>query len=181
MGCGNGRLYQAFQDKNVEYVGVDQSKKLISFGKERFPQAKFIVANACDLSFKEQEFNSIFSIAFLHHLPFKKIRLKILKDCYSFLKPNGFMVCTVWNFYQPRLIKKYKTWKILFGFKDVFIPFKFDDKEVKRYHHVFTKNEFKKLFKRAGFEIIDTYYIRKGEKTNWKNGYNLILIAKKNG
>lgn len=181
LGCGNGRLYQAFKDKNIEYVGVDQSKKLIALGKERFPQTKLIVANACDLSFKEQEFNSIFSIAFLHHLPFKKIRVKILKDCYSFLKPNGFIICTVWNLYQPRLIKKYKIWKILLGFKDVFIPFKFDDKEVKRYHHVFTKSEFKKMFIQAGFEIVDVYYIKKGEKSNWKNGYNLVLIAKKNG
>ena len=106
--------------------------------------------------------------------------MKVLKDCCSFLKPNGFLVCTVWNLYQPRLIKKYKIWKILFGFKDVFIPFKFDDKEVKRYHHVFTKNEFKRLFVKADFEIIDVYYIKKGEKSNWKNGYNLVLIAKKN-
>jgi len=190
LGCGNGRLYELFKDRRVEYTGFDGSKRLIEIARKKFNnltikqlnKPEFIVGDAINLEtkFPKNEFNTIFSIAFLHHLPFKKIRLKILKDCYSFLMPNGFLVCTVWNLYQPRLIKKYKIWKILFGFKDVFIPFKFDDKEVKRYHHVFTKNEFRRLFIKAGFKIVDTYYIKKGEKSNWKNGYNLVLIAKKN-
>ena len=180
LGCGNGRLYMVFENRKVEYVGVDSSKRLIELGRKRFPQANFIVTSALDLPFKKQEFNTIFSIAFLHHLPSQKLRLKVLENCYSFLKQNGYLICSVWNLFQPRLIRKYRIWQILFGFKNVFIPFKFEDRKVQRYYHVFTNREFKKLFKKAGFEIVDTYYIKKGQKSNWRKGFNLVLIGQKN-
>ena len=201
LGCGNGRLYELFKDRRVEYIGVDNSSKLIELARkqfnnltpkenQRFPtgqaikqlnKPKFIVADALNLEtkFPNDRFNIIFSIAFLHHIPSNKLRLKVLKNCYSILKPNGFLISTVWNLYQPKLIRKYKIWRIIPGLKDVFIPFKFEHKAVKRYYHVFTNRELKKLFKKAGFNIIDAYYIKKGQKTNWLKGFNLVLIAKR--
>lgn len=179
LGCGNGRFYEFLRKRIKSYVGVDQSKSLIYRAQKEFSQARFLVANALDLPFKKNEFDLIFSIAFLHHLPSKKLRLKVLKDCFYFLKKNGYLILTVWNLYQPDLVEKYKIRKIFLGFKNVFIPFKDKEETVQRYYYAFSEKELKKLVSKAGFKIRKSYYVRKGEKTNKKKGYNLVLIAKK--
>lgn len=177
LGCGNGRLIELF-DKDIDYLGVDQSQKLIEAAKKRFPSGKFFVADALNLPFKKK-FDVIFSIAFFHHIPSQDLRLKILKDCYSFLAPKGIFICLVWNLFQPRLIWKYNLGKIIFGFKNVLIPFKIKEQKIKRYYYAFTKGELKRFFKKTGFKIIKCYYVRKGRLASRLNGYNLILIAKK--
>jgi len=182
LGCGNGRFYEFLKSRAGEYVGLDQSKALISLAQQRFPGANFIIGDALNLEtkFSKNEFEIIFSIAFLHHLPSKKLRIKVLRNCYNLLKPEGYLILSVWNLFQPQLIKKYKIWKVLFGFKNVFISFKAGNLKTKRYYYVFWKKELSKLVKKAGFEIKDIYYIRKGHRTSWTKAYNLILIAKKN-
>jgi len=174
LGCGNGRLYQLFKGKKVEYIGIDNSEKLIEAARERFNKPKFIVSDALDLGtqFSRNEFDVIFSIAFLHHIPSKKLQLKILKDCFSILKPNGFLIFTVWNLMQWKLILRYHLYSLFLGQRNVFIPWKIREKEILRYHHVFTLREIKKLVKGAGFRII------KNRKDPLR-GFNLITIAQK--
>lgn len=197
LGCGNGRLYQLFQNKKVDYVGVDQSEKLINLAKQQFMpdnkrishrtgEVRFMVSNALDIPFKSEEFNIILAIAFLHHIPSKKLRIRVLENCYSVLKPNGFLVLTVWNIWQSNLLSKYHIWPMIFGwrnkgldYKDVFIPFKLRNKTIMRYHHAFTRPELKRLVKKAGFNIIECYFTRRHEKISWRKGYNIILVAKK--
>jgi len=43
LGCGNGRLIEAFRNKRVEYTGMDNSKELIEIAKRKFqiPNSKF--------------------------------------------------------------------------------------------------------------------------------------------
>jgi len=78
LGCGNGRLYELFQDKTIDYCGVDFSEKLIDIAKKRYPQFKFQVADALNLPFPADYFDKVFSIAVLHHIPSKELRLKFL-------------------------------------------------------------------------------------------------------
>ena len=33
LGCGNGRLLQIFEDQDIEYIGIDNSEKLIKIAK----------------------------------------------------------------------------------------------------------------------------------------------------
>ena len=35
VGCGNGRLLEALQDRQIKYLGVDNSEKLIELAKVR--------------------------------------------------------------------------------------------------------------------------------------------------
>ena len=174
LGCGNGRLYQLFQNKKIEYIGIDSSEELIKAAKLRFDKPKFIVADALDLGaqFQKNEFDIIFSIAFLHHIPSKKLRLKILKDCFLILKPNGFLIFTVWNLRQWKLIQRYRLYSLFLGQRNVFIPWKSGEEKIYRYYYVFTLREIKKLIKRAGFKIV------KNQKDSLR-GFNLITIAQK--
>ncbi|MDA2922672.1 class I SAM-dependent methyltransferase, partial [Patescibacteria group bacterium AH-259-L07] len=186
LGCGNGRLLELFKGKNVEYVGIDNSEKLIEIAQKQFNnltikqfnKPRFIIGDALDLGtrFPSEEFDVIFAIAFLHHIPSKKLRARVLKNCYNILKPRGFLIITVWNLYQTGLLFKYHTWPMIFGhrlkgldFKDVFIPFQLPDRDIKRYYHTFTRSELKRLLKKAGFKVIKSYCARG----------NIIVIAKK--
>ena len=182
LGCGNGRLYKILKNKEIEYTGVDISKKLIEIAKKELSdqestQPKFFVGDALNLLLKNHEFDIIFAIAFLHHIPSKTLQLRVLKNCFKVLKENGLIILSVWNLLQPHLLLKYK---ILPFSKDVYIPWKSKtNKILKRYYHVFTKGELQRLVKKAGFKIIECYFSRKGKITNRLNGFNLILIAKK--
>jgi len=191
LGCGNGRLYQLFNDKQVEYIGIDNSEGLIKIAKRKLeilnpksetnsksqilnPKPRFIVADALDLGtrFPSNEFDVIISIAFLHHIPSKKLRLKILKNCFSLLKPNGFLIFTVWNLKQWKLIQRYRLYSLFLGQRNVFIPWKAGGKKIWRYHHVFTLREIRRLTKQVGFKII------KCQKDSLR-GFNLIVVAQK--
>lgn len=176
LGCGNGRLCQLFQNRPVEYIGIDSSHKLINLAKKQFDKAIFKIGDALNLTFKKEQFNVVFVIAFLHHIPSKRLRLKVLKNCYDVLKPGGFLILTVWNLWQPRLLFKYKIFPIK---KDVYIPFKLPDKKIMRYYHAFTVSELKKLIKKADFKIINSYFVKGKLRTNWRKGFNLVVIAKK--
>lgn len=191
LGCGNGRLFELLKNRPVEYAGVDSCQKLIELARIQYPVSsienpKFVVADATDLPFKGNELDVIFAIALLHHIPSEELRLKVLKNCYRVLRHGGLLILTVWNLWQPKLLWRYKIWPMIFGWrpkklnwKDVFIPWKAHGGTVYRYYHAFCKNELKNLIQRANFEIIDSYYVRKGQKVNWLNGFNLIVIAKK--
>jgi len=177
LGCGNGRLYKILKNKEVEYIGVDISKKLIEIARKNYPKTRFLVADALNLSFLKSSFDLIFAIAFLHHIPSKTLQLRVLKNCFKVLKENGLIILSVWNLLQPHLLLKYKIRPFS---KDVYIPWKSKtNKILKRYYHVFTKGELQRLVKKAGFKIIECYFSRKGKITNRLNGFNLILIAKK--
>jgi len=179
LGCGNGRLYKILKNNGVEYTGIDISKKLIEIARKNYPKARFIVADALNLPFKEKEFDLVFAIALLHHIPTENLQLRVLKNCFKILKKNGLIILTVWNLIQPRLLLKYKICPFS---KDVYVPWKSKilqsprgdggaktSKILKRYYHVFTKGELKQIVKKAGFKIIKCYFARD----------NLIAIAKK--
>lgn len=185
LGCGNGRLIELFRDKDIEYIGVDNSKRLIEIAKEKYPHYKFLVSEAINLPFEDSYFNKVISVAVLHHIPSKEFRLKFLEEAERVLKPNGILILTVWNLWQRKiawnLLFKYTIFKI-FGkskldFKDVFYPWKDSQGKIliQRYIHCFTKKELKELAKKAGFKIKEIGFIDRG---NTKKA-NIYLVAQK--
>ncbi|MBN1326263.1 class I SAM-dependent methyltransferase [Candidatus Falkowbacteria bacterium] len=184
VGCGNGRLYTLLKDKEVNYVGVDNSEEMINQARTRFEdQATGILFEQGDilqLYHDDNSFDVIFAIAVLHHIPSKKLRKQALGEVKRVLKPGGYFILTVWDIwgqgkYLWPILNNY--FRKIFGksdldYKDALIPWKAPNGEilVERYVHAFTKREIKKLVKNAGFEI---------EKMKREVGYNIYLIAKK--
>lgn len=174
------------------------SKSQISNSKFKIPQSRtsplrgrqnskfrFVVADALDLPFEDKSFDLVFAIALLHHIPSKELRLKVLRNCFRVLKPDGFLILTVWNLWQPKLLLKYKIWSMIFGWrpkgldwKDIWIPWKLPQGQVQRYYHAFTAGEMKRLLKKAGFKIEELSYVKKGQPAKWFNGWNLAMIAR---
>lgn len=162
LGCGNGRLYGALKNYQINYTGIDISSRLIKIAQKKYPKAKFTVGDLTKFYTKEK-FDYIFCIAALHHVPSRKLREQVLKNIKSTLSEKGVAVISVWYFWnKPFYIKKILTHFFSFQnlFKrekflplgDFYVPWKDNKGKIiaQRYHHAFTKREFVK----NGFKII---------------------------
>jgi len=179
LGCGNGRFYGFFKDKDVQYFGLDNSEKLIEIAKKKYPKADFRAGDALNIVFPAGYFDKIYSIAVLHHIPSKELRLNFLKEAFNALKPNGKIIITVWKFHDKKetlLLLKYTILKIIgknkMDFKDILEPWA---NKTERYYHWFSERELAGLAREAGLEIESSGVI-KNERGNRQNIY---LIAKK--
>jgi ubiquinone/menaquinone biosynthesis C-methylase UbiE len=180
-GCGNGRLLGLFENKSIDYTGVDISGKMINIAKVKYknPLIKFRKITSFDsLTFPGNYFNAVYSIAVFHHLPSRALRQKIVKELYRVTEPGGFIIVTIWNLWQKKYLKNILiNWgnkiilKSRLDWNDCWIDFK-DNKGnlFNRYHHAFRKNELKNLFLDAGFMK---------EKSEVIRGRNIIFIGKK--
>lgn len=193
LGCGNGRLYDALQDKSIHYTGVDNSPELLDFAKKRWGESesrRFLLGDAMNLDWwKGEKYTVVFLIATLHHIPSENLRKKVLENVGQVLSPNGFLIMTNWALFR----KKYLTFLAknivlkIFGqsnldFWDAIVPWKSartGKVMAERYVHAFTLRELKHLVKESGFEVLENFYIRRGKKVHWWNGWNIVTIAKK--
>jgi ubiquinone/menaquinone biosynthesis C-methylase UbiE len=175
LGCGNGRLSELFRVKAVDYYGVDFSQKLIDIARERYPHLKFQVADALNLPFPSNFFDKVFSIAVLHHIPSKELRLQFLKETKRILRPKGLVILSVWNFsFFKNLNFLIKSISLKFrknmDFGDAFILW---GNDLLRYVHVFSEKEIKSLFQKSGFKIVEVRTIKRGKGKE----RNLLVIA----
>lgn len=159
-GCGNARLFGFLKSKNINYTGIDNSEELIKLAREKNPQINFQITDQLSLPLTSNTFDQVWNIAAFHHIPSKKLREKALKEMLRVLKPNGYLVITVWNLWQEKYL-----WDVLksmlkniflqeYDINDVFIPWG-RQKPALRYYHAFTKNEIKELLENAGFKIVE--------------------------
>ena len=183
LGCGNGRLLEALKDKQITYLGIDNSEELIKLAKQNYPNNKFLVSDILNLKSveetKNKKFDHIFCLATLQHLPSKELRIESLIEMKKLLSEEGLIVLSNWNMWP---IKKYRTmiFKSLFDrllgknkleFGDVIFPWKNSKGEItsERYYHAFGKRELLSLCRKAGFSDVTIY----------KDRYNYWLILKK--
>jgi len=184
VGCGNGRLLEAFRFKKIDYLGVDASENLINHAKSLHPDNKFIVGDILDLGrIPEINFNYVFSIALFHHLPGNDLRIAALRQLKNKISENGKIIIVVWNLWsQPKfrkLILKFSLLKLIkknlsairMDFGDILFDWKNPDGEAmsRRYYHAFTKRGLKKIIKKAGLKIEKIY----------KDKYNYYAILRK--
>lgn len=154
LGCGNGRLFELFSGHNIDYTGIDFSEKLIEIAKQKYGNY-FRVSDILSLPFFDGNFDSVWSIAVLHHIPSVGLRKRVLSEIKRVLRPNGRVIVTCWKI------------KSLFR-KDILIPFH----GKKRYYHVFSKREMVKLFKNAGFKIEEARFLKRNNKK-----LNILIVA----
>lgn len=177
VGCGNGRLLEAFKDREVKYLGVDNSEELIKFAKEQYPDREFSVANILELGkVPQMNFDHVFSIAVLHHLPGEKLRVDALKQLKNKVKNDGKIILTVWNLWPQKkffkLIIKFFLLKLIGKNKTEFGDIVFNWKGIvgkRRYYHAFREKELKDIAKKAELKIEKIY----------KDKYNYYLVLKK--
>lgn len=60
------------------------------------------ISNSCLLT---PDFDVIYCLAVLHHIPSHELRLQALKNLKSLLKPNSLLILSVWNLWQKKYLK----------------------------------------------------------------------------
>ena len=184
-GCGNGRLYPALKERNIEYFGIDNSDQLIKIAKEKFPEANFQIADILKIPFPDNYFDKIYCIAVLHHIPSDELRLQAMKELKRALKPKGLLILTVWNLWQRKNIWNQVFMNMLrkiigksqLDARDILNPWKDQTGKVlaQRYIHAFTKVELKKIAEKAGFKVKEVGITFRPELKN----NNIYLVAEK--
>ena len=182
-GCGNGRLLEILPSP-IQYYGLDVSERLLSLAQKRYSGKsdsqlnwQKIRAFPEKLSFSDNYFDVVYSIAVFHHLPGASYRQAVLKELKRVLKPHGYLIVTVWNLWQARYRKRiFQNWrkkvsgKSWLDWNDCYLDFKDNQGRIfSRYHHAFTQRELKNLFQKENFSLI------KAEKISG----NIIAIGQK--
>ena len=168
FGCGNGKYLSLVEKFNV--YAVDNCDKLLNIVNQIYPNVKTIKADVCDnLNFMNLEpefFDSIISVAVIHHLSTEYRRIRVLENIFSLLKSGGTCLITVW----ANQIDKSKFIK-LNNFNDYLISW---NNKYQRYYHLFEIDELDKLIHKTNMS--DRIKILSKElECN-----NIIYIIKKN-
>lgn len=112
LGCGLGHPYEYFLKSGIEAVGVEIAKEKIQISKKNVPKGSFVLADGCNLPFKEQCFDTIVSNDVLEHVPYD-LANPMLNEANRILKANGMLYISVANRYQihePHTLIPFLTW-----------------------------------------------------------------------
>lgn len=151
VGCGNGRLLLGLP-QDIKYTGIDISKELLKEAEKDHPNHKFLETDITkDTIWKHlPQYDYIFCVAVLHHLPSEKDQLFVLDQIKKHLKPKGKVLITVWNLWQPKYLKHHFDIKTkLQNPHYVYIPFHGKP----RFCFAFTTPYLRKILQRAGLKL----------------------------
>jgi ubiquinone/menaquinone biosynthesis C-methylase UbiE len=103
LGVGGGRTTSCLSRIASRYVGVDYSEAMIHACRRKFPDLKFLLADASDLSaFEDAWFDAVvFSYNGLDCVVPDEKRLRCLRECWRVLSPDGVFIFSSHN---PRSI-----------------------------------------------------------------------------
>ena len=168
-GCGNGRLFNAFGRKKITYLGVDQSVGLIDLARKElkpatYQKVEFKTGDILNLGqIKDINFDFVFCIAVLHHIPGRDLRVAAIRQLKNKVKKDGKIIISVWRLWKNtktrRLALKFALLKLIgknkMDWGDIIFSWKNNVRRElsKRYYHAFSLREFKNTVKNAGLEI----------------------------
>lgn len=202
IGCGNGRLSRYLKNKNVDYLGIDQNQYLISQAQERYPGIRFVKG---DILFpekiselKERQFDVVFCISLLSHIPSHEYRRYVLSSIRSFLKVSGTLCMLNWNLWRPgwgqkniwtgtmqRFLLQTQEWAMRYtipertlDFRDMMAWWGNSYHGSPLYYRAFSTGELRKLCTRVGFHDVSSFFVQRGKRAFWWNGRNIATIAK---
>ena len=145
VGCGNGKNLGLVPGKVID-VGCDRSYNLLELARNRGSQV-----TRCDglcLPYRSNTFDSVISIAVVHHFITDDRRRDSIREMLRILKPGGTMLIYVWAVEQAKDR----------GGTDVLIDWevhsKFDESNTvhRRYYHLFKKGELEELCLSIGLQ-----------------------------
>jgi ubiquinone/menaquinone biosynthesis C-methylase UbiE len=187
MGCGNGRAYQAFAGRAIEYEGIDGSEKLVAHArrKVRDDLARFRVGDLRELPYGDASFDLVIAVASIHHLPSREYRRAAIREAYRVAKPGGTFIMESWNLWRPKfweeiiamvrnvLLRKGYDWG------DMMEPWKAGALHILRYYHAYTAAEAEQDCRAVGFEIVSNRHLLKGQPAPWWKGEILVTTCRK--
>ena len=148
IGCAHGPDFLPFR-QGFELWGIDFSPAMLrqasKYSRKHQFYVNLVVADALSLPFPDSAFDFAISVATYHHIEGGDQRERAFRELQRVLKPGGEAFLTVWNHGQPRF------W---FKPKEQLVPWKFKDRSVYRYYHLFSYGELRRLLARSGLQIV---------------------------
>jgi SAM-dependent methyltransferase len=92
-GIGYGRNAKIFYDNRINVTGIEISKTAIDLAEQNGLDIRIYHGSVTDMPFDNKLYDGIFCYGLIHLLNSSE-RKKLIKDCYSQLKPNGYMIFT---------------------------------------------------------------------------------------
>ncbi|GBG58451.1 methyltransferase [Sporomusaceae bacterium FL31] len=92
-GIGYGRNAKVFIDNGMNVTGIEISKTAINLARQNGIDINIYQGSVTEMPFENKLYDGIFCYALIHLLNNNE-RKKFIKDCYSQLKPNGYMIFT---------------------------------------------------------------------------------------
>lgn len=92
-GIGYGRNAKVFIDNGINVTGIEISETAINLARQNGIHINIYHGSVTDMPFDYKLYDGIFCYALIHLLNSHE-RANFIKDCYSQLKPNGYMIFT---------------------------------------------------------------------------------------
>jgi tRNA (uracil-5-)-methyltransferase TRM9 len=150
FGCGNGK-YLSF-GKKFNTFALDNCEELLQIVSKSYPNIHIIKGDVSDnlnnMNLQSDYFDSIISVAVIHHLSTEIRRIKMIQNIYNLLKPNGTCLITVWanSFINANTAKSKSTLTKLDESNDYLISW---NNQFQRYYHLFESDELEELIRKA--------------------------------
>ena len=174
LGCGNGRFAHFLDERlqQVDYAGMDGSKKLVEIAKKRAGNlarttTRFHAVDLDDSDWQIElhDFDVVVALAVLHHIPSFAARSDFLRAAASCLAPTGVLILSNWRFaHNARMRKKIVPWQQV-GLTDAdvepgdyLLDWKAGGEIGYRYAHQLDEAEVVELAQQAGLKIIEQFH-----------------------
>tara|TARA_B100001057_G_C22804848_1_gene932963 strand:- start:241 stop:720 length:480 start_codon:yes stop_codon:yes gene_type:complete len=155
--------------KDCNYLGCDFCREFLEISRTKYKQNSFLQINVKSIPIRNNVFDSVISIAVIHHIYFEVDRINAIRELVRVTKPGGTIFISVWGVHG-----KYKKGNnfIKWTLQDKYSEQK--DKNVyERFYYLYDENELYNLVVREfkNIEVIDYF-------SNYNNRF--ILIKKIN-
>lgn len=130
-GIGYGRNAKVFIDNGMNVTGIEISKTAIDLASQNGMDIKIYHGSVTEMPFDNKLYDGIFSFALIHLLNNGE-RKKFIKDCYSQLKPKGYMIFTAISKETPMYGKGKQLGKDYFEVFDGIKMFFYDSESIKQ-------------------------------------------------
>jgi ubiquinone/menaquinone biosynthesis C-methylase UbiE len=150
VGCGNGRHLPALAERVETPIGLDVSTELLRIAGDRDDVDPDLVAgDAAALPIADDAVTVAISIATLHHLPTRELRVRSFDEIARVLAADGRALVSAWSVADDRFDAEA-------GF-DAELEWELPDGEtVDRFYHVYDIAEFEAELDASDLRVLDS-------------------------
>jgi ubiquinone/menaquinone biosynthesis C-methylase UbiE len=118
LGCGPGHIAAHLRSLGLSVLGVDQSAEMLSLGRTRYPEVRFVFGSITRLGLADGSCRGVLSRSSVIHLP-PTLLPAALAEMARVLTPGGWLLLSFsatdspeppYEYYDHRVVAAYRWW-----------------------------------------------------------------------